>query len=77
MNGFLKILNMALSSPLYFRDGMFTPYKGPPQGIRRAGAGAAGTPPEFVLWGKSPQGYYRHFTEPERFYRGLIVDRTI
>lgn len=77
MAEFWRILNLALSSPLYFHTRMFNPFKGAFPESKKAEPRYEGVPPEFSLWGKSPGFYYRYFAEPERFYRGLIVDRRL
>jgi len=75
MSSFLKILNLALSSPLYLNTKMFIPLKENPEKVPTFNYD--GIPPEFNFYGKRGSFYYRYFSEPERFYRGLIVDMRI
>ena len=76
MASFITLLNLALASPLYINSRMFIPFKGPSE--RVPGQEVRGAePPEFYLQAERGRQKYRFFAEPERFYRGLILDRTL
>jgi len=73
MASFLKILNIALSAPLYLDTRMFTFFEGGVPKVLKVRYER--NPLEFNLYGKNGLFYYRYFREPERFYRGLIIDK--
>ncbi|QJA05497.1 hypothetical protein FVE67_01230 [Thermosulfurimonas marina] len=76
MASFITIFHLALSAPLYINSGMFIPFKGPPRESRGPEVRGA-EPPEFSLVGGGGLKRYRLLAEPEKFYRGLILDRNL